>query len=366
LVIKRAEETAPQEPPVRQEPIAVQGRARRREAVPIVGESHHKRRTVPTEAREHDAPERKPEKPVVRLAPIVDDALLVVETPPRVRSINQTSYAIPVRAGSRAFLAAAVVAVSFSAGFGGGFVVGHFSKPSTESMNGGHVEPAAEPRPTRAAAEDQKPVVSTTPTITPGSKETLSKSQTIGATTQTVAAVSKEKVSSSEPIADTVPRQPAAPAVESGRLLVRSKPAGAAVMVDGQSRGVTPLALRELVLGAHTIEVTHPGHDTRRRRVTLSERRPERSLDFVLRPTKVPTPAAAATDSTGSLQVASRPSGAQVFIDDNLIGTTPLLLSNVATGSRHLRVELSGYKIWTTSVRIEPSARRRVSASLEP
>jgi hypothetical protein len=138
------------------------------------------------------------------------------------------------------------------------------------------------------------------------------------------------------------------------------------VLVDGQSRGVTPLALRELVLGAHTIEVTHPGHDTRRRRVTLSERRPERSLDFVLRPTKVPTPAVAATDSTGSLQVASRPSGAQVFIDDNLIGTTPLLLSNVAAGSRHLRVELSGYKIWTTSVRIEPSARRRVSASLEP
>ena len=161
-------------------------------------------------------------------------------------------------------------------------------------------------------------------------------------------------------------RQPAVPAVESGRLLVRSKPAGAGVVVDGQSRGVTPLALRELAFGAHRIEVSHPGHDTRQRRVTLSERRPERSVDFVLRPTTVPADATAAKNSTGSLQVASSPSGAQVFVDDNLIGTTPLLLSNVAAGSRQLRVELSGYKIWTTSVQIEPSARFRVSASLEP
>jgi hypothetical protein len=119
-------------------------------------------------------------------------------------------------------------------------------------------------------------------------------------------------------------------------------------------------------LGAHTIEVSHPGHETRQRRVTLSERRPARSVDFELRSTSAPAPATAATDSTGSLQVASRPSGAQVFVDDNLIGTTPLLLSNVAAGPRSLRIELSGYKIWMRSVLIEPSARSRVSASLEP
>jgi hypothetical protein len=99
----------------------------------------------------------------------------------------------------------------------------------------------------------------------------------------------------------------------------------------------------------------------------LSERRPERSVDVRLRPTSVPVPeqATATTNATGSLQVSSRPSGAQVFVDDNLIGTTPFVVSDVATGSRRLRIELSGYKIWTTSVQIEPSARYRVSASLE-
>jgi serine/threonine protein kinase len=374
----RPDAAATLEPPSGPERVATEGRgarrrrerARRRETVatnqPFVRESHNKRGPEATEAREDDVPERKPEKAVIRLPPIVDDALIADVTPPRARSIEDASDRTPVRLGSRVFLVAAVVVVSFSAGFGGGFVVGHFSRPSTESIAVSHHEPVAEPQPTRAAEEAPKAVASTTQTVATISKETVSNSKAIVATAPTVAAVSKGKVSRPEPIASPEVRQPAAPAVESGRLLVRSKPAGAGVTVDGHSRGVTPLALRELAFGAHTIAVSHPGHDSRQRRVTLSERRPERSLDFVLRPTSVPAPTTAATDSTGSLQVASRPSGAQVFVDDNLIGTTPLLLSNVAAGSRHLRVELSGYKVWTTSVRIEPSGRFRVSASLEP
>jgi len=154
--------------------------------------------------------------------------------------------------------------------------------------------------------------------------------------------------------------------VESGRLLVRSRPAGAGVLVDGQTRGVTPLDLKELAFGAHTIEVSHPNHETRQRRVTLSERRPARSVDFELRATRAPEHATAPTNSTGSLPVASRPAGAQGFVDDHLIGTTPLLLSDLAAGPRSLRIELSGYKTWMRSILIEPSARSRVSASLEP
>jgi hypothetical protein len=105
----------------------------------------------------------------------------------------------------------------------------------------------------------------------------------------------------------------------------------------------------------------------------LNQRRPERSVNFELRPVGVPAQAALErnsagsllTNSPGSLQVASRPSGAQVFVDDSLIGTTPLLLSNVGAGLKRLRIELSGYKTWATSVQIEPSARFRVSATLE-
>jgi hypothetical protein len=269
-------------------------------------------------------------------------------TPPRTRSIANASHPIPVQSGSQALFVIGVVALSvasFAAGFGGGFVVGQRSGPATESVVVDHHEPvAADPEITRAAVKDPQPIV---------------------ATTQKAAPVLEEKASSSEPIAPTVARQPEAPAVEAGRLVVRSTPSGAGVVIDGHSRGVTPLDLRELPFGARAIEISHPGHVTRKQRVTLSERRPSRTVDIQLRPMSALAPATPATSTTGSLHVASRPSGAQVFVDDNLIGTTPLLLSGVAAGSRSLRIELSGYRIWTTSVHIKASARSRVSASLE-
>jgi serine/threonine protein kinase len=318
-------------------------------AVPIVGEERHERED-PTSAHEtpamreplirevhdHEPPERTSEHRVAR-ADTIGRSLFADVTSPPASSIDEAAYTIPVEsASSRALFVAVVVVVSLAIGFSGGFIAGQRSGPSTESMNAGHHEPVAAPQPPRAAEEKPAP----------------------------------------EPIAPPVAPQREAPSVQSGRLLVRSTPTGAGVVVDGQSRGATPIDLRELAFGPHTIEVSHPGHDTRQQRVTLNERRPTRSVDFELRPTSVPTLATVAntTASTrsapsgqaGSLQVASRPAGAQVFVDDTLIGTTPLLLSEVTAGSKRLRIELSGYKTWTTSVRIEPSARSRVAASLEP
>ena len=367
LEMKRAEdgaalkpaalEPATLEPPSRQERVADEGRAaRRRRARARRREKLATSQPLIQESHDHERGERTPESRVARPvpsevegpAPAVAVALPAEATGPRARSIDRTSYPVPVQSESRAFLVASIVAISFAAGFGGGFVVGHFSKPSTESIDVSHHEPVTKPQPPRAAAgEDPKPIASTRQTVAPISEE-------------------EGKASKSASIAATVERQRAAPVVESGRLLVRSTPAGAGVLVDGQSGGVTPLDLRELALGAHTIEVSHPNHETRKRRVTLSERRPTRSVDFELRPTVVPALTTAATNSTGSLQVASRPSGAQVFVDDNLIGTTPLLMSDVAAGPKSLRLELSGYKTWLRSILIEPSARSRVSASLEP
>lgn len=307
------------------------------------------------------APVEQDTRAVVRLAPIEDDTFIAEAAPPvrassvrassvRALSIDEAAPRMPVQSGSRALVVVAAIGFSFGIGFGGGFIAGQRSKPSTESIAGSRREPVADAQPARAAiagplpapaaTDDPKPVVSTTPTASTASKETVpaSSKETVAASSNKAAAASSKKT------------------VESGRLLVRSTPPGASVVVDGRSRGVTPLTVGELALGAHSIEVAQPDQAARWLRVNLSDRHPERSIDFDFRP----------ADSPGSLQVASRPSEAQVFVDDTLIGTTPLLLSNVAAGSRRVRIELSGYKSWTTSVQIEPGARLRVSARLEP
>jgi len=316
-------------------------------AAPIVSKERDEREDPPSapvldaKRTEDAAPLERPIRPEPVVAKKQEtlgiQATLVLSEPLIRESHEHKPPDTPVPSESpRALFVSVVVVVSLAIGFGGGFIVGQDLRPAT-------------------AVEDPKPIASTTP--------------------PTAAPIPQEKVSSPEPIPAPAAPQPAVPAVESGRLSVRSTPAGAEVLVDGQPSGVTPVALGDLAFGAHTIAVSYPGHDTRQQRVTLSERRPSRSIDFELRPTSAPAHDITATDPSirsapsgqaGSLQVASHPAGAQVFIDDNLIGTTPLLLSDITAGSKRLRIELSGYKPWTTSIRIEPSARSRVAASLEP
>jgi PEGA domain/Protein kinase domain len=81
------------------------------------------------------------------------------------------------------------------------------------------------------------------------------------------------------------------------------------------------------------------------------------------------TPAArppAAKTGPGSLSVESRPTGARVFVDGRLSGTTPLVLSKVTAGSHDVRVERTGYRRWSARIRVTSGRRARLTASLEP
>jgi hypothetical protein len=73
----------------------------------------------------------------------------------------------------------------------------------------------------------------------------------------------------------------------------------------------------------------------------------------------------AAPGGTGALFVFSRPPGAQVFLDERLVGATPLNLSDVAAGAHRVRIALADHQRWETTVRIAPGVSERVAASLE-
>ena len=77
-------------------------------------------------------------------------------------------------------------------------------------------------------------------------------------------------------------------------------------------------------------------------------------------PVQPPTPAQPAM-----LELASRPSGATVFLDDVRVGVTPVTINDVMPGSRRVRMELPGHQPWSTSVDVEVGAHVRIGASLE-
>jgi hypothetical protein len=72
-------------------------------------------------------------------------------------------------------------------------------------------------------------------------------------------------------------------AVDSGRLVVRSTPPGALVLVDGRSRGQTPLTVSNLALGAHTVEVARSGYVPHTQQIVLTARGPSQTVSVRLR-----------------------------------------------------------------------------------
>ena len=68
---------------------------------------------------------------------------------------------------------------------------------------------------------------------------------------------------------------------------------------------------------------------------------------------------------TGAIVVFSRPSGAEVFLDERLVGSTPLSLDEVAVGRHGVRIALPEHRAWATSVTVTPGTSHRVAASLE-
>jgi hypothetical protein len=154
-----------------------------------------------------------------------------------------------------------------------------------------------------------------------------------------------------------------------GRLVIRSTPPGARVLVNGRDRGVTPLTLRDVAMGAYTIRLQRDGYAPEERRVVVSEARAAATVSLPLaRLGAAPDETNRTSDPrrvTGSLMVDSRPAGASVFVDDRLVGTTPLLIDPLDVGEHRVRIERDGYRRWTSSVRIVAGERQRVAASLE-
>jgi hypothetical protein len=109
-------------------------------------------------------------------------------------------------------------------------------------------------------------------------------------------------------------------AVSTGTLVVTTRPAGASIAVDGQSRGTTPVTLT-LAAGAHHIELRGAG-DPRTVPVTITAG--TESTQYIELPT--------AQSTGGQLHVRTEPAGAQVTVDGVARGVSPVTVSDLAPG----------------------------------
>jgi PEGA domain len=92
---------------------------------------------------------------------------------------------------------------------------------------------------------------------------------------------------------------------------------------------------------------------------------PVRTTEVVSAAPRAVRPVRRPSAGTGAIVVFSRPSGAEVFLDEQRVGSTPLSLARVAAGTHGVRIALPEHRAWSTSVRVTPGSSLRVAASLE-
>jgi hypothetical protein len=154
-----------------------------------------------------------------------------------------------------------------------------------------------------------------------------------------------------------------------GRIVIRSTPPGALVLVDGHPRGQTPATVADLALGEHAIEIARSGYVPHDERVTLSAKTPSHSLAVRLQRGLSDSSQAISNTSGsgtgGTMFVDSRPQAARVIIDGRFMGMTPLRLTGVHMGAHAVRLERTGYRAFSTTVGVKTGEQARVTAALE-
>jgi TonB family protein len=150
--------------------------------------------------------------------------------------------------------------------------------------------------------------------------------------------------------------QSSRPPATTGTLHVETDPPGAAVTVNGEARGVTPVDLADLPMGTYEVKLDLKGYTPATESVVLAAQAPRGEVKVVLaRP--LPT--------TGAVDVVSNPPGAAVKIDGAPAGQTPLNDYKLKPGSHRVEMSRDGFEPWGGNVTVVAGKRARVDAFLK-
>jgi formylglycine-generating enzyme required for sulfatase activity len=145
---------------------------------------------------------------------------------------------------------------------------------------------------------------------------------------------------------------PSTPSQGYGAIKITTNPAGATVFVDATPMGTTPTTLTNIPAGERQLSIVKDGYSTLNKVVTVYAGRTTEVTETLAR-------------LTGSIMIGSSPSGAQVYLNDKYVGTTPYKVQNIPIGKYSVRVVLQDYKEYRGEVSVEANEESKVDAKLE-
>jgi hypothetical protein len=150
-----------------------------------------------------------------------------------------------------------------------------------------------------------------------------------------------------------------------GDLNVFSVPSGASVYMNGEYRGETradgPLYITAVVPGTYTVTLKKGGY-TDYTTTAQVQAGATAEISAALQP-------GGAAPAIASAEIFSQPSGADVLINNQFIGITPLSLDRVPvdTGKTYtVEIRMTGYQPYTTSGKVTAGQSVVINAALAP
>lgn len=117
------------------------------------------------------------------------------------------------------------------------------------------------------------------------------------------------------------------PALKPGRVTIGTTPLGAMVMVDGASRGLTPVTI-QLEPGAHTVVLQHAGVERTMPIQVASGAEMTQHYEFPAEP----------ITTLSSVNITTDPPGARVLVDGEPRGTSPVSVTGLSVATHKITV----------------------------
>jgi PEGA domain. len=161
-------------------------------------------------------------------------------------------------------------------------------------------------------------------------------------TTEEISPILVEK----ETITPTSPSQ-----TKTGSIMVKSEPSSAVIFLEDDNIGVTPAIITQILPGKYKIKIKMEGYNSWSQSVDVKANK-ETSLTAVLQ------------GKDCSVVIESNPTKAEIFIDGNKVGVTPVTIDNVKTGKHLVEVKLYGYEVWSKEINVETEQKTSLTAEL--
>jgi hypothetical protein len=155
-----------------------------------------------------------------------------------------------------------------------------------------------------------------------------------------------------------VPTQTTVPPVQNGAIYAQSSPAGAAIYMNGNFQGYSPITIPNLAPGSYSMKASLSGYTPDTRLITVYA-----GQTATYYPTLQPSPPA--PRSTGTVTVTSSPDHALIYVDGNYQGKAPMTVT-LYPGSHAFRLTLPGYSDYSATVYVNANTNQNLNAIMTP